>query len=254
MTDDEDDTWPTADGPVLANVDLSAGRGPTVVAWAAGTEIGRVRTRNEDRWGHLGTHAFVVADGMGGHDGGELAASTAVRVALEGDGGWQDRVIRANEAVRDEARDAGFDNAGTTLVAVAVTPRRATVVGVGDSRVYRLREGRLDQLTEDHTVRGALLAAGIDADQHASPRQARGLTSYLGISPDRLRVDVIDVPTRVGDRLLLCSDGVHQAFDHHGLADELGRRDAEQVVAGLLRGAEAAGGRDNATAIVIDLG
>lgn len=253
--DDTDDTWPILDGnlvrpaePATATPAIRAG------AWAGGSQVGRVRHHNEDRWGQHDGRVFIVTDGMGGHDGGDLAAQATVDLLLTSQpGSWHDRVTATNLQVRARAAAAGFDRCGSTLVVAALSGQRVTVVGVGDSRVYRLRDGRLDLLTEDHTVRGELLAAGIDADQHTSRRKGGGLTSYLGIDPERLRIDVKDVPTLPGDRLLLCSDGVHAMLHHDLLTTAVATGSVQTATDRLLALADDAGGRDNATVIVVDL-
>ena len=251
MTDlrDAEDTTPTLDGGVPVPIPESHPT-PRVVAWAARSQVGSRRRENQDRWDHRGQQRFLLADGMGGHADGGVAAAAACAVLRDaGVGSWRDRVVVANGAVRARAA-AG---AGTTVLVLEVVGGRATVVSVGDSRLYRVRAGRLEQLTEDHTLRGELLTAGIDADRHAPERQTRGLTSYLGIDPRRLRVDVVDVPVAAGDRFLLCSDGIHDAVAPAALVDALHTGDCAGGVEELLAARTAAGGGDDATAIVVDV-
>ena len=251
MTDlcDHEDTTPTLDGH-LPTPEPTVRTTTTVVAWAARSEVGLGRGENQDRWDHQGKERFVLADGMGGHaDGGAAAATACATLRDTGTGSWWDRVAVANDAVR--ARAAA--SAGTTVLVLEVTDGCATVVSVGDSRVYRARAGRLEQLTEDHTLRGELLTAGIDADRHATVRQTRGLTSYLGIEPGRLRVDVVAVPVVAGDRFLLCSDGLHDTLAPTALGDALHAGSCADSVERLFAARAAIGGRDDATAVVVDV-
>lgn len=250
-----DDTWPALDGEFVPDAGgLPCGINPETTRvgdWAARSEAGPSRDHNEDRWGHQCGVRFALADGMGGHSDGERAATIVRDGTLEGTiETWPQLLRRLNDQVRHGHRTSGR-SAGTTLVALEVHHGRATVVSVGDSRVYRCRSGRLEQLTEDHTLRGDLMSAGIDADRHADARESRGLTSYLGIDPARLRIDVIDVPVAAGDRFLLCSDGIHDMVPPHTMAALLARPRCDDVIGGLFDARTAAGGRDDATAIVL---
>lgn len=256
---DPDDTAPPPVAHVIGAAtatDVHAGA-QQVVDWAGHSRQGTARQQNQDRWGHRDGRIFAVADGMGGHANGEVAAATAIDVALDvaldaTAATWLQRIGAANDAVR-ASRDGDARPAGTTLVAVEVTGSRATVVSVGDSRVYRLRDGCLEVVTEDHTVRGELLTAGIDADRHAAARETRGLTSYLGIDPDRLRIDVVDIPLVAGDRLLLCSDGVSGALESRQLETAVGRGSCRHAVDDLFERLDQVAARDDATAIILEI-
>lgn len=228
---------------------------PSLVDWAARSVPGTRAGGNQDAWGQHDGVLFVVADGMGGHHNGALAARTAVDGLLalaEVSGSWQQRLEALDTVVRERALHDGLTG-GTTLAAVSLHGDRVTVVSVGDSRVYRCRGASVEQLSRDHTLRDELLGAGIDADQHASPRQARGLTSYLGIGAERLRSDVIDVAVRAGDRLLLCTDGAYRAANTATLVLDLGAPTCAQAVDRLLARGSDASSRDDATALVLEL-
>lgn len=250
---DTDDTAPqSARAPLEPSSTATA-----VVDWAAATSVGLVRTRNEDRWIHLGTVAFSVADGMGGYEGGDLAAATAVERFAEVAGestrrsevAWRQVVSDINVRVRDTLIAEGLDAGGTTFIAAILDADLATVLSVGDSRVLRMRHGQLDQLTSDHTLATEMRAAGV---QGGSGGLVRALTSYLGIAPDLLRVDVATFEVRSGDSLMLCSDGVHGQIPsdvmNRILADSPSATLAAQQI---IDEADARGGRDNATAVVI---
>ena len=229
--------------------------------WGAATSIGLVRAANEDAWGVQGT-VFVVADGMGGHPGGELAADETVRNFLDGVEGaitdrqyWTERVQTINEKVRAVGDQQGMTGLGSTLVAAVVADSTVTVINVGDSRAYRLRGDNLRELTRDQSVYVELIDAGLDIEPYRKRGYPlAGLTSYIGASQDVLRVDVAAITIQGGDRLLLCSDGVHSQITSTILAEALTLATCQDAAERLVRSADHVGGRDNATAVVIDLG
>lgn len=231
-----------------------AGRPPS--DWGAATSIGLVRQANEDRWIHIGSNAFAVADGMGGHSGGELAAATAVEAFVAIVGGdaalsnGEQPFHEINRQVRAALHQAGFDGGGSTLSSVVLDADAVSVINIGDSRVLRLRNGSLDQLTTDHTLRAEMRESGLSVP--GSDRMRNALTSYLGIAPDLLRVDMVVHDVRPGDSYLLCSDGVHGQVSITAIADILSNgKSAADAANSLVRAADRAGGRDNATAVVL---
>lgn len=260
---DDDDTTPTGNTDVLGEVAATLAAFPLgVVAWGAATSPGVRRRVNEDSWGHRGD-VFVVADGMGGRGGGALAARTAVDRFLERlvpaphRPDWRGIVEWVNGAVVRAAAERGIDRVGTTLLAAAVGGPLVTLVHLGDSRAYRLSgfTDRMDLLTHDHNVRAELLAAGLDvADYRDRGVALHGLTSFIGMEHDVLRVDVLAVAVRSGDRILLCTDGVHRQLGDDHLRAVLATRSARQAAEALVHDADEAGGRDNATAVVVEIG
>jgi protein phosphatase len=262
---DDDDTTPTGNADVLA--DLAATRTDwslTATDWGSASSAGRRRRVNEDAFGQR-ADTFVVADGMGGRGGGALAARTAIDrfFARLDDAGphpdWRHLVDTVNADVRRTGHERGVDRLGTTLLVVVVGGPLITLVHVGDSRAYRLSDAaarpRLDLLTHDHNVRAELLAAGLDIQEYRDRGVAlHGLTSFIGLENEPLRVDVLAVPVRAGDRLLLCTDGVHRQIDDAQLRVALGRPNCRQAAEQLVEQADQAGGRDNATAVVVQIG
>ena len=259
---DDDDTTPTENAAVLRDLAATLAAFPLgVVEWGAATSPGTRRRVNEDTWGrHEGV--FAVADGMGGRGGGALAARTAVDRLLERVGAagahpdWRAIVERVNADVIAAATDRGIERVGTTLLAAAVGGPLVTLVHLGDSRAYRLgEERRLDGLTHDHNVRTELLAAGLDARDYRDRGVAlHGLTSFIGLERDGLRIDVLAVPVRMNDRILLCTDGVYRQLDDDRLRTLLGAPTAHLAAEALVREADLVGGRDNATAVVVQIG
>ncbi len=216
---------------------------------------------------------FVVADGMGGHRAGEVASRLAVDTAVQfvqataasSELTWPypfdpkqsvgaNRLIvamrlanrRVHEAGREDPQMAGM---GTTLVAALVDGDRIVIAHVGDSRAYRFRAHELEQITRDHTWVAAMLAADANARTEDHPMR-HVLTSGIGMRDD-VTPAVTDRPLASGDQWLLCSDGVHGALDDSALKAALSRPSAEAAAEEIVRAALAAGGTDNATAIVL---
>jgi protein phosphatase len=263
---DDDDTIPTENATVLRELAATLAASPLgVVHWGAATSPGTRRRINEDAWGRR-DDVFVVADGMGGRSGGTMAARTAIDRFLErveraaGRPDWRAIVDRVNTDVLAVAASRGIERVGTTLLAAAVGGPIVTLVHLGDSRAYRWSRvpgggDRLDLLTHDHNVRAELLAAGLDVRDYRDRGVAlHGLTSFIGLEHEVLRIDVLAVPVRSGDRILLCTDGVYRQLDDDELRNGLAASTPRQCAERLVEQAEHAGGRDNATAVVLELG
>ena len=256
-----EDTQPTEDDEVVDQLRRAGVLGPfRVSGWAARSHTGLVRTHNEDRWRERDNRLFVLADGMGGHDGGDVAAEVAVDEAVLActeltDVSAPDTVARINRAVVDAGERDGFDRLGTTLVVLVTYENRAVVLNVGDSRAYRLRHGELEQLTEDHTVRNELAQAGVPLERvRESNLRLNALTTHIGRrSDDPIPYHVASYSLQAGDRYLLCSDGIHGLIGAPAIVDALDGGTCEASAEQLIDRALRAGGRDNATAMVIDV-
>ncbi len=231
-----------------------------LVAWAGDTDIGLKRSRNEDKWAHAGADSFVVADGVGGAVAGELAAETAVGVIVHGERPLSVEnapglISHANAAVIQAGRLADTPGLASTVVAAGIHASAVVIAHVGDSRAYLLRGETLTVLTRDHSVANQLRASGVSPDEigTASPLRLDALTTYLGMQGECVP-DITTLTMHAGDRLLLCTDGVHGQVDEDALVTMLGSDEPSAVVATLLAAARDAGGRDNATAVVLDFG
>ncbi len=232
-------------------------------AWATRTEVGRVRDHNEDSvWPTTDGStdevlAVAVADGMGGHAGGEVASATALDTAMAVSGEPAMRVLAANLAVVDAARQrprlAGM---GTTLTLALLDPDGDLDIGhVGDSRAYLLRAGTLQQLTRDHSYVADLIAAGKLTPKEAETHPYRSvLTRAIGLDPT-VEVDSYGIVLQSGDRILLCSDGLTSMVSDGPLSEILSRDDSPPAATAdtLVTAANDAGGIDNITVIVIDV-
>lgn len=231
--------------------------------WATGSHRGRIRDNNEDSvfpetGGKTdGPLVVAVADGMGGHVGGEVASRLAIEaIARGGDVPLARRVSAANDLILTEVEaNPQLRGMGTTLTAAELSAGRSLVIAhVGDSRAYLFRSGILEQLTNDHSVVAEYLRAGsIRPEDVATHPQRSMLTRALGLYPDVV-VDAIETRTRSGDRLLICSDGLTSMVDNQRIAGALGLGTPEEAVWALIEAANQAGGHDNISVAVVDVG
>ena len=235
----------------------------TSFAFGTATDVGRVRRTNQD---HLLTAdpVFVVADGMGGHNGGEVASAIAVDEMANADavntlGQLVEVVQQANREIIDQSRlDPKLRGMGTTVVALigmdVDDSERIGVANVGDSRLYLRTDDELVQLTEDHSLVEALVRDGrLSREDAADHPQRNILTRALGID-DKALVDTWELVPVAGDRYLLCSDGLFNELEPEPILEVLHRLDdpgaaAEELVAA----AVAAGGHDNVTVLIVDV-
>jgi protein phosphatase len=228
------------------------------------TDIGRVRTSNQDQL-LVTAELFAVADGMGGHAAGEVASLTAVealKAAYANNGGTEGLVAAAHQANRSIWERAQgnpeLHGMGTTLVAVALVNEdnedRLAIINVGDSRVYLLRQGELEQLTTDHSLVQELVDDGQLSELEATVHPQRHvLTRALGVDSD-VSVDVLQLLPLKGDRLLLCSDGLSRELNDSQVASILRRLgDPDDAARELVAAAKNRGGNDNITVVIIDV-
>jgi PPM family protein phosphatase len=228
---------------------------------AAGrTDIGRVRAHNQDTF-VASDHLAAVADGMGGHRGGEVAAELAaalVQAAFTGRSVDELRaaVRAANRAIWDRACETSdLEGMGTTICAAGLTEGgNLAVVHVGDSRAYVLHDGELRQLTDDHSVTADLVRRGELSEDEARHHPHRHvLTQALGAGPD---VEPASLDHRLGDgdRLLLCTDGLFNEIDDNEIASTMAATGDIGVAAdALVERALARGGSDNVSVVVAEL-
>jgi serine/threonine protein phosphatase PrpC len=228
---------------------------------AARTDTGRARSANEDNY-WVRSPLFVLADGMGGAQAGEVASQTAVEVFSaagglpDGPGTHEERlaamVAQANGDVYAQARsDEQFAGMGTTLTVAYVGEDDLAIAHVGDSRFYVLRDGELSQLTDDHSLVGELVRRGqISAEEAEDHPQRSIITRALGIEGEVV-VDHFSWPVRDGDVFLLCSDGLTGMVADPRVAEIITAAPSLSVAAQrLVAAANDAGGRDNITVIL----
>jgi len=237
------------------------------VVWGAATHVGMLRQQNEDAY-TAHDDLFVVADGMGGHNAGEVASALAIDVmkqaALAGFSSQESVVAGVNAAnAAIHAASGGQSDQrgmGTTLAAViplpasATEPQRMVVTNVGDSRVYLWRAGELKQVSVDHSYVQELVSEGLVTPEEARVHPRRNIvTRALGIEGD-VNADAWVVPMIVGDRYVVCSDGLVDEVEDAEVARIVSGSDSAEVVAQqLVDAANANGGRDNITVVVVDV-
>lgn len=234
---------------------------------ASRTDRGLLRVENQDHFGELsgagGAKLLVVADGMGGHRGGETASRLAVETierTFEARGEASEELLdeafhAANERVYEEGRKRPeLYGMGTTCVALLIDPGGAAfVANVGDSRAYRLRGGELEPLTRDHSVVAELARLGLLSDEEASMHPRRNeLLRSIGVQP-HVEVDHEPVSAEPGDRFLLCSDGLCGVVEDDAIRETLQSGPPAKAARALVDLANAHGGPDNVTVQVIDL-
>ncbi|GLJ63047.1 MULTISPECIES: PP2C family protein-serine/threonine phosphatase [Microbacterium] len=235
---------------------------PITVAVGAATDTGRRRAINEDAL-LASAPVFLVADGMGGHDAGEVASRMAVAAFADlvgRDHLTVDEVREAVEAARrriDAFSSSRETGAGTTLSGVVIVDVRGAgywlALNIGDSRTYRLAGDRLEQISVDHSLVQELVDSGrlAEADAERDPRR-NVITRALGAGSSE-RVDFWMLPASRGDRLLICSDGLPREVGRDQIAAILSAEDDPQTAASrLVEAAVARGGRDNVSVIVVD--
>lgn len=234
--------------------------------WATGTHQGRIRERNEDSvfpeasGAGDGPLLAGVADGMGGHVAGNIASTLALTMATEdpadADIDIADRVLAANQAIRDRVREEpNLAGMGTTMTLGLFSEDGSTTIGhVGDSRCYLLRDGDLKRITSDHTVVAELVELGHIKDEDVETHPQRHLlTRSLGLGP--VKVDTEHLDLEAGDRLLFCSDGLTSMLNDREIKAILDSgSDLEATVWMLIEAANAAGGIDNITVAIVDAG
>jgi len=228
-----------------------------------GTDTGKKRRRNEDEY-VVEPPLFAIADGMGGAQAGELASSLAagaVRDDETASGSGERRVAEliqeANRRVyQRSSQDASASGMGTTMT-VALVEDGAVVFGhVGDSRAYLIRDGRLEQLTEDHSLVAELVRSGKLSPEEAETHPQRSvITRALGTDPD-VDVDTFSIPTHPGDLFMLCSDGLTSMVEDEAILEgvEKNRADLQTAVKALIRAANKGGGEDNITVVFFEIG
>ena len=236
---------------------------------AALTDIGQVRSRNEDAFlVDAGLQLFAIADGMGGHQAGDVASRLALDTLrsslggsqsnVEADDALRDAILSANDRVFQESLARGhIQGMGTTLTAAWLVPQTQTLLigHVGDSRCYRLRAGMLERLTHDHSWVQAQIDNGIIAEADAVKHPMRNVvTRSIGFEP-HIEVDLIRDQPEAGDVYLLATDGLTGKISDRELQallpELLANRDLEHVLAQLVADANARGGEDNITVVVV---
>lgn len=235
---------------------------PPGLRYAARTHVGRVRKLNEDSVLPLpDIGVFTVADGMGGHHGGDFASQSVVaRIAGIQPGldagdlmrAVREAILAAHAEIGAEAGQRG-GTMGSTVVSLILTDRHFACLWAGDSRLYLCRAGHVEQLTEDHSLVAEMVRAGrlsaAEAERHP---KANVITRAVGVGA-ALEIDKVRGEVQPGDRFLLCSDGLTRYAGPRLLADLLVNRSIELVADALIDFALERGGEDNVSVIVVEI-
>ncbi len=229
---------------------------------AGRTHPGKVRRRNEDSF-VLDPPLFAVADGMGGAQAGEVASRLTAAAfreyheadGLPPDGRIQSIIQEANRRIYERARaDSDVSGMGTTVTAALLTGGRVTLGHVGDSRAYRIRDGELEQLTEDHSLVADLMRSGRLTPEEAEAHPQRSvITRALGTDPE-VDVDTMAVEAEIGDVFLLCSDGLTTMVGDEDILGILAAAPTlDDAAKELVRAANTGGGEDNVTVVLFSV-
>ena len=227
------------------------------------SDTGKIRPINEDSFylPREGERFCAVADGMGGHNAGEVASALAVEAFADAmrESGWPSRqaiyaaVCRANEAVFAESeRDDEKSGMGTTFTALSEVDGSVNIAHVGDSRAYRIRNGTIMRLTTDHTLVEEMVAHGLITAREARVHPKRNyITRALGTTR-RVEVDMIELNLHAGDVFLLCTDGLSNHVEEREMLEAtLSDADWNAKLERLVNAALSAGGPDNITAMYV---
>lgn len=227
------------------------------------SHVGRVRSVNEDNFLTLPESGlWVVADGMGGHAAGDFASRTIVEhlvsigIAASTDdqrNRFDERLARANARIQDHAADLGRGSIGSTVAALLVHGDSYVCVWSGDSRIYRLRDGRLEQMSRDHTELQELIEAGRITYEEARTWPRRNVvTRAIGVTPVA-DCDAVEGRLRNGDMFLLCSDGLTEHITDEELERYLsGRPEPQAACDEIIAATLERGARDNVTVVVLE--
>ncbi len=250
------------------------------VSSASATDRGLRRSTNEDSVSvREDLRLFVVADGMGGHAAGEVASRAAVEgivafveatMTISPDQTWPipfdpELSMNANRLragfrmgnwrlAEQIASSSELRGMATTAVAMLIDGETGTLAHVGDSRAYRLRDGKLERLTRDHSWVEAQIRVGALSETAARRHPWRNIVTRALSGSEDLDVDIQEVTLQPGDRLLLCSDGVFTVLDDDQISEVLRREtDLDRLCHALIQGANDGGGPDNVTAVVLEI-
>lgn len=229
------------------------------------SDVGRKRQKNEDSYLiNDSRRLFIVADGMGGHAGGEYASRIAITTIEEtfkesSPDASPEKLLETSikdagqKIVAKAEEDRALRGMGTTVIALHLGEKKAVVGHVGDSRAYLFRDGVLEQLTDDHSLVNEQVKSGLITEEEAKTHQFKNIiTRSLGVTPE-VEVDLVSRKLKAGDAFLLCSDGLSNLVEMSEMEKEL--RDRETVLAAkaMVDLANKRGGDDNITLVLVEV-
>ena len=246
-----------AEGQALKPEKTEPTAGQQSIRATSRTDVGLVRRNNQDAV-IMGYGLMGVADGMGGHNGGETASAGArdglLRILADrepSEEALRDAIVEVNLALwNQQLTDESLSGMGTTLTVLWTAGDRMLIGHVGDSRAYLLRAGKLRQVTADHSMVADMVRRGLLSEEQAANHPMRNyITRAVGTEPT-IRVDVLSVPRRNGDRWLVCSDGLHGMLEKERLQELAAMADLEEAADQMIREALDQGGRDNVSLVL----
>ena len=225
---------------------------------ASRTDVGRVRKNNQDAL-IIGCGAAGVADGMGGHNGGEIASGITRDDLLQEVSGKKPDAKLLEEIIRKinldiwqrQEKDAALTGMGTTLTLLWPAETEMLIAQVGDSRAYLLRDGTLRQVTADHSLVGDMVRRGVLTEEQAACHPMRNYITRAVGTEDVIEVDLYSEPRRAGDRWLVCSDGLYGQMTRAVLQELAGMENQEEAADRLLQTALDNGGKDNISLVLM---
>lgn len=250
----------TASGEVAEPAPVQEDASRDDLAVAMRTNIGKLRQTNQDALiSSPGDNLWGVADGMGGHNGGETASTGARDGLLEqlaGKTPEQGALRTAIGAVNRslflrQKEDESLSGMGTTLTVLWVSDQCVYIGHVGDSRVYRLRDGEFKQMTEDHSVVAELLRSGMLTPEQAANHPMRNVITRAVGTEDGIEIDLMCEKRRPGDVWLVCSDGLHGMVTDEKMAEIIKNNKLEKAADKLITAALDGGGRDNISLVLL---
>lgn len=234
-------------------------------SWAQ-SDIGRKRTNNEDSlFSNTDLGLFMVADGMGGHRGGEKASKLAIETSAETYIKHLASGLRPEDALKSAVQDATkavFQNSqldpelkgmGTTLSSLLICLDQAYISHIGDSRIYRLRDGNLVRLTTDHSLVNEQVEAGIMTEEQARTSTLRNIITRAIGHDQNARADHLSVEIKPDDMFLLCTDGLNNMLNDDKIKEIIIKQEPKKSIHTLISEANLRGGDDNITVILVSL-
>ena len=222
------------------------------------TDIGLVRATNQDNF-YIDKSAkwAVVADGMGGHNGGETASAMTVeeiKKSMQQGVGLKESIENANALVyRESIENFTLMGMGTTAVVCEIVGATANIAHVGDSRAYIYSKGELKQVTKDHSIVQQLIDCGTITEEQAMYHPQRNLITRAVGTEKNILVDYTSVDIAEGDYILICSDGLSSYVEEEKIVDILANSKTSEVVSKLIEEANNSGGKDNVTVVVMEV-
>ncbi len=237
---------------------------PIKIISSSQSDKGKVRSSNQDS-GYSGTNLYVVADGMGGHAGGDIASALATQFVAKIDDVYPDSdqaMSALLEAMRDANRNLSdtvtkfsyLAGMGTTMDAVIFTGAIANIAHIGDSRVYLMRDSKLTQITKDHTFVQQLIDAGRLTEEEALVHPRRNvILRVLGDTSEEPEFDIHQIEVQPGDRLLLCSDGLCGVVPNYLIEENMRVPNLDEAIELLIDEAKEYGAPDNVTVLLLEV-